>query len=267
MKLFQKILIPTDLSAVADSAVHYAIALCRNTNAQLLFFHAGKNSTEQLREHIAKLDVSSDLKSHEIKYIASDLVFNVDKIKTLVREHDISMVVMGTHGENTPLPSKIFGRNTTALIEDVGIPVIAVPANYVYKGISRIAYAADLIKLKEELEEVVTFAKHLNASVDVFHVTPVFPDIFDTEKKDVDPIIEQVKEASDFQFIKYHVEETERDNQIKKGIDNYMEEHPVDLLVLFHITRGWIDKIITPSSAIKQIAQIKVPILVFPKKV
>jgi len=263
----KKILVPTDFSETANNAVRYALAMNKNSDANFLFFHAGKTNTTELQKKISRLQNGDKPAPEKINYIAADLDFNLKLVTELVKEHNIDLIIMGTRGESTPFPAKIFGRNTAAIIEYVEVPVIAVPSDYIYKGISRIAYASDLIKLKQELETVVALAKSMNASVDVFHVTPVFPDIWEKPKKNVDPVIDEVKKEQSFPYIKYHVEETERDNQVKKGIDNYIEEHPVDLLVIFHISRSWIDRIITPSSTVKEISHIKIPILVFPKKI
>jgi nucleotide-binding universal stress UspA family protein len=262
----KKMLVPTDFSAVADNAVQYAIALGSHLDVQYIFFHAGKTSTSGLQDKINRLHNDPRFGEKQISYIAADVDFSVEKVKELIQKHQTDLIVMGTHGEHSPFPPKIFGSNTAAILEDAGVPVIAVPPEYVYKGVSRLAYAADLIKFKKELVEVVSFAKSVNASVNVFHVTPVFPDIY-SDKVNVPEIIETVKKECAFPYITFHTEETEHDNQIKKGIRNYLEEHDTDLLVLFHISRSWLDKIIAPSEAIKEIAHIKVPLMIFPKKV
>jgi nucleotide-binding universal stress UspA family protein len=262
----QKILVPTDFSSVADNAVQYAIALSKKHGGEFIFFHAGSENISKLQEHIkfAAGDPGFDLSG--AKYISADVDFTVDAVKELVATHRVSMVVMGTHGTHTPFPPKIFGSHTAAIMEEIGIPVIAVPADYIFNSVTHIAYAADLVNLRKELSTVVRFAKIYNASVNVFHVTPVYPDLYDLEKMDVNEVIEGVKTKENFPYITYHVEETEKDNQVVKGINSFIDEHFTDLLVLFHTSRSWIDKIISPSAATKEVSQIRVPVLIFPKE-
>jgi nucleotide-binding universal stress UspA family protein len=263
----QKILIPTDFSSVADNAVQYAVALAKKHGGEFIFFHAGSENLGKLQEHIKFLTSELGFNTDDAKYISADVDFTVDAVKELVATHRINMVVMGTHGTHTPFPPRIFGSHTAAIMEEIGIPVIAVPGDYIFNSITHIAYAADLVNLEKELATVVKFAKTYNASVNVFHVTPVFPDLYDLEEIDVNETIGEIRTKDNFPYITYHLEETEKDNQVVKGINNFIDEHFTDLLVLFHTSRSWIDKIISPSSSVKEISQIRVPVMIFPKEI
>jgi nucleotide-binding universal stress UspA family protein len=263
----QKILVPTDFSSVADNAVQYAVTLSKKHGGEFIFFHAGPENTGKLQDHIkfATGDLEPDISS--AKYISADVDFTVDAVKELIATHKVDMVVMGTHGTHIPFPPRIFGSHTAAIMEEIGVPVIAVPADYIFNSITHIAYATDLVNLKKELASVVRFAKVYNASVNMFHVTPVFPDFYDLDKVDVTEIIETVKAKENFPYITYHIVETEKDNQVVKGINNFIDEHFTDLLVLFHTSRSWIDKIISPSASVKEVSQIRVPVMIFPKEI
>jgi nucleotide-binding universal stress UspA family protein len=257
----KKILIPTDFSPIADRAVQYAFGLSKHHEGEYLFFHAGKASTEELQKKITHLDAYTVLKERQAHFICSDVDFSAKLMQELINEHEIDLVVMGTHGGKTPIAPMVFGSNTTALVESTSVPVIAVPAEYSFKGISKIAYASDLAKMKMELRAVVAFARSMNASVNIFHVVPVFPDL-GAEDTDVETIVESVKKEQNFPYITY-----QRDNQLASGIENYLAEHPSDLLVVFHLNRSWFDKILDPGASVREIVSISIPIMVFPKKV
>jgi nucleotide-binding universal stress UspA family protein len=262
----RRILVPTDYSSVADKAVEFAIGMSRSTTNELIFFHAGKSGTEELRKKITALAGTDDLATHHARFIVSDLDFDADVVNKLVKEYKIDMVVMGTRGDKTPLTPQVFGSNASAVIDKCEVPVIVVPPNHIYSGISQIAYATDFINFRKELGQVIEFAKTVNAAINVFHVAPVYPDL-GTEKTNALKIVEEAKQKHGFSYITYHLEEMERDNQVVKGMHQFVEEHPSDLLVIFHQDRIWIDKIINPSAAVREVIHVKLPILVFRKKV
>lgn len=259
------ILVPVDYSAVSDSAIRYSLAMARNTNSKFVFFHAGSGDMNQLKEHVQR--VSSDIAFFQSRavFVTDEDDFTVDEVLRIIEMHSIDLVIMGTHGENTPLPPKLFGSNTSALIEHVKVPVLAVPPSYIYKSITHIGYAADLAYLYEELEQVVDFAKKVSAAIEIVHVVPVFPDLSNVGPHAVNEIIERVKDKHHFPYIKYFEEKTERDNEIEKGIRNFLKKHSPDILAVFHVNRAWIDKVLDPGTSIKEVWHIKMPVIIFPK--
>jgi len=261
----KKILVPTDFSAVADNAVTYAIHIAKWHNTEFVFFHAGKTTKDKLQENIMLSPNHSDLLQHKVHYISAETDFNAELVKQLIKEYAIDLVIMGTHGSHTPITPALFGSNTAAVLEDTSVPVIVIPPSYVHKDISKIAYASDLIKLKQELITLIPFAKAVNAAIEIVHVVPVYPDLYDAEKTDVNKVIEQIKQEQNFSYIKYIKEETKFDNQVVKGIDRYLESHTPDILALFHANRNWLDKILNPSATVREVTHIKIPLLVFPK--
>ena len=259
------ILVPVDYSAVSDSAIRYSLALARNTNSTFVFFHSGSTDQNKLKEHIRNTSPDVGFFEGRVTYVTYDEDFTAAEVNKIVSTHNIDLIVMGTHGDNTPLPPKIFGSNTSAVLEQVKIPVLAVPPAFIFKGITHIAYAADLGALYEELQLVVDFAKKVSAAVEIVHVVPVFPDLSKTGPGAIDSIIEKVKEERHFPYIKYFIEKTEHDNEIEKGIRNFLKKQSPDLLALFHVNREWIDKILDPGTSIKEVWHIKMPVIIFPK--
>lgn len=262
----RRILVPTDFSAVANNAVRYAIEFSKHSPAEFFFFHAGKSSVEELQEKITALTGHTSANSpHKMHFMAVDIDFNPQVIHHLVQQNRITLIIMGTHGsELSPMP--IFGNTTTDIIEHSSIPLIAVPELYLFSEIATIAYSADLVGFEYELEVVVSFARSVNAAVDVFHITPVFPALLNHDKVNVSGIIEEVKQKKAFPYIQYHLDEMEKDNEIHKGIHEHLDEHPASLLALFHSSREWIDQILDPGIVVKEISHIRIPTIVFPKK-
>ena len=260
----KKILVPTDFSALASNAIKYALSMAKATNTELVFFHAGKNENlSKLKNEVSEIQQASV--ETEIHFIVSEKPFNANTIKEVVSANNIDLIIMGTCGEGMGISKKLIGSNTSAIIEDIGCPILAVPLDYKYKTIDKIAYASDLSNLYEEVKYVIDFGKIFNASIEIFHVTPIFPDLGNVEKKDVFKMVDEIKIKYQYPNINYYVEETPRDNQIKKGINLFIKDYHPDMVVLFHNGRSWLDKII-PSDTTSSIAsELPIPLLAFLK--
>ncbi len=261
-----KILIPTDFSKIADNAVNYALSLIRTVNGELTFFHAnvpeGDDSLTSLHKELSKSGLSN--LTPEANFISTDRLFNSATIKELHLDA-VDLIIMGTSGENKNFSERIFGTNTSEMIENLNCPVLAVPEHYRFKSIHKIGYATDLNNLNDEIVKVIEFAKPFKAAIEIFHVSPIFPDLGDTEKMDVNSSIETLKERHDYPNIHYSIEKTPRDNQVNKGIHTFLSDHDLDLLVLFHNNQEGIDRFITSSASENMIKEIKSPVLIFPK--
>jgi nucleotide-binding universal stress UspA family protein len=262
----KKIVVPTDFSEIAHNATQFAISVAKHTGAEIIFFHAdlhnGSDELRKLKEEAAKVSLSN--RSVKTEFVASDKLFNSITIKDIFKG-SIDLIVIGTSAENADISKKLFGTNTSEIIEDINCPVIAVPANYQYKGIQKIAYASDLSMLEHETAKVIDFAKHFNAAVEIFHVSPVFPDLGDVEKLDIPGKVQQLKEKHGYSTINYFVEKTPHDNQIGKGIKSLLSHHNSDLLVLFHNNREGFDRFISSSENENLVNLIKKTLLIFPK--
>jgi nucleotide-binding universal stress UspA family protein len=262
----KKILVPTDFSEIARQATQFAISVAKHTGAGLIFFHADlyseNNELRKLKEEATKVSLSNPAVKTE--FVVSDKLFNSLSIKDIFKD-SIDLIVIGTSGESADISKKLFGTNTSEIIEDINFPVIAVPGNYQYNGIQKIAYASDLSKLEHETAKVIDFAKRFNAAVEIFHVSPVFPDLGDVEKMDIPGKVQQLKEKHGYSAISYFVEKTPHDNQTGKGIKSFLSHHNSDLLVLFHNNREGLDRFISSSETEKSVSHIKTPLLIFPK--
>lgn len=264
----KKILVPTDFSAIAGNAARYALELAKVMNSEIVFFHAnehsGSDEYKRLKAEVATISALNP--SVKSEFVATDKLFNSMTITDIFRT-DIGLIVMGTSGEHAAFSKKIFGTNTSQIIENMNCPVIAVPDGYAYSDIKNIAYASDLNRLEEEIILVIDFARRFNADVQVFHVSPVFPDLGDVEKIDAQSKIEALKQQHGYPAMSYSVEKTTNDNQINKGIVKFLSHHAADLLILFHNNREGIDKFFSSSTAEKAITHIKTPLLIFPKSI
>lgn len=259
----KRVLIPTDFSGISDNAIEYAHELSKDHVQEVVLLHA----EAKLGEEFIKLnkEVNRLFEKFRVEIINTEKPFNAAMVNEIVRDKFIDFIIMGTSGDEGSFGKKIFGNHTSSIIDDLKCPLIAVPPHYKNKGISKIGYASDFTDLDKEMKEVIAFAKLFNATVEVLHVVPVYPDLYDTEKINAEVLLEEIKIREAYPKIEYVVEETFGDNQIRKGIEQFTEHTHPDLMVMFHQKREGIDKLFASSATERLITHLEVPLLVFSK--
>lgn len=259
----KRVLIPTDFSSISDNAIEYAHELSNDIVQEVVILHANA----KIGDEFIKLnkEVNRLFEKFRVEIINTEKPFNSEMINEIVRDKFIDFMIMGTSGDEGSLGKKIFGSNTSSIIDDLKCPLIAVPPHYKNKGISTIGYASDFTDLDKEMKEVIAFAKMFNASVEVLHVVPVYPDIYDTEKINIEVLLDEIKIREAYPKIDYVREETFGDNQIRKGIELFTEHTHPDLMVMFHEKREGIDKLFAASATERVLTHLEVPLLVLSK--
>ncbi|MEQ8323470.1 MAG: universal stress protein [Vicingaceae bacterium] len=188
----KKILIASDFSSNADSAIEYGLKLAQVFNAKVYLFnsfvtvpaigidggpgvmsetviHAGIESHREKMESILS-DLSEDLtKGLHIEIVIGDgdPVINICEY---AKDQAIDLVLMGTKGESR-LEEILFGSTTVEVMKECRCPVIAIPHNSTFYGIKKIVYASDLEEKDiAVIEHLCSFAKFFDSDVVVFHV-------------------------------------------------------------------------------------------------
>lgn len=185
MGITKKILFPTDFSQVAENAFLYALSLAEQTKAEIKVIHVvpvfepeDKNVQIHPFMKTANLELErSELKNFEkeqerLKQVVTALnkehlhleyVFlkgNLqDVIFDLAESQRIDMIIIGTSGANT-IDKKLFGSNTINIINNVDIPVMAIPAKAKFTSISN--YSTAVMLEPGELSAIRKIAGYLS---------------------------------------------------------------------------------------------------------
>jgi nucleotide-binding universal stress UspA family protein len=263
----KKLLVPTDFSTVANNAVHYALALAKIFKSEVIIFHALAKDEKDLHHLRDGVDKFTRLEAGmKINFVSSHKHFSSITINEFVSSHKIDFIVMGTSGDDAPFEKTLFGKETAEIAEHASCPVIAVPGQCKFAAIKNIAYACDLNFIDKEVGTVIQFAKKLHAYIDLFHVTPVFPDIGNTEKINMRDKLAEIKENFKYNSIHYSLERTDDDNEIVEGINSFLDECKADMLVMFHHHDTVFEEFISTSHTAEIIEDLKIPLLIFPRK-
>ncbi|MBL0340770.1 MAG: universal stress protein [Bacteroidetes bacterium] len=182
-----KILVTTDFSTNSKAGLRFAIQLASQHQFELTFLHSyyiikptswsdatfatyKKREEDKIQNKLNRFvtDVYKRMGvvPGTIKCIIKSSVFTDSNIREYAAENKFSYICISTRGAGKL--KKIFGTNTSSLINQSHTPVISVPPHYRTTKIKSILYASDLVSLENELKKVVAFAKPLSAKWNCF---------------------------------------------------------------------------------------------------
>jgi len=173
------ILVPTDFTEVAHTAINHAVELAKTINTSVVILHVVKGESE--------ISVANDKLEDELKLaksIEGDVevsklvkVGNIfDDIGDAADEVNASLIVMGTHGASGW--QRITGSNALKVITNSKVPFVVVQKQVMKEsGYDCIIAHLDLHnETKQKLEIVADMAKYFDSEVHI--VTPKETDEF-----------------------------------------------------------------------------------------
>lgn len=275
----EKILVTTDFSTNSKAGMRFAIQLASQQKFELTFFYSyyvmkpvswsdaafANYEKEEAVKIQKKLDqfVVSVYKgigkvAKNIKCVISSSVFTNSNITEYAFANKFSFICISTRGAGKL--KKIFGTNTSNLINNSTVPVIAVPHTYRTKRITSILYASDLVTLENELKKVVDFAKPLKAKVELLHFH--YPAEIASKKKMMNEAVKKFSKHN----IRLHLEDINLVESLISNIESTIRKSKPSILIMFtQQNRSFFDRIFLSSNSAEYSFNAKVPLLVFNK--
>ena len=270
----QSILVPTDFSDNALPAMRMAISLADKADLRLIFLHVADpikpGDAEAKIAQIAKAKLTETVEElyadMQLPFFPEKVEFEV-RISFLIHESIIEasngqadLIIMGTRGASG-VKRVLMGSNAVGVIEKSNCPVLTIPVGYEVKPVRTVAYASDLVKIEEEMPQIISFARVFEAQVDVFHVFPVHPHEIDIEHLDNHLFLENLKTVYHYEKINLHFVNTGKENRLAEGIEIYIKCYKPDVVATVMKKRGWLDKILDSSKTEELVFQSKIPLL------
>ena len=270
----KRIVVPTDFSASATSAMNYAVEMAKDIGAAIHLYHVyqvpvavsdvpvvivsveelKKNAEEQLQYLKKGLEHITSDKPVTVTTEAT-MGNTVDELEELCKRLHPFMVVMGSRG-STGMERILFGSTTLTAIKHLTCPVIVVPPGSNYKGIKKVGFACDFRKVIETtpthyIEELVKLfgaSLHvLNVDYENKHFKPETPEeslYLHTLLKDLNP--------------QYHFIE---EKDIEDGINKFAEENNLDLVITIPKKHKLLDGLFRKSSTRQLVFESHIPVL------
>lgn len=275
------ILIPSDFSSNAVSALRYSIHLSRQLNAKLVVYHCSymtglampsaapqpvvdsmimedeENKQEQLEQQVK--EIYNSLGITEVPSATKVVVeFNpmvVEAIIEFAQKENADIIVTGTHGASG-LKKLLFGSNTSSLVSKSPVPVLAIPEGYTGQSLNSICFCSDLENIKEELGRLTALIGSLHAEIEILH--------FDYGK---DPQQQLIKKAKDLvnnsanQKVKLTIQKGNIEISLVEQIKNYLGTHRPDCILMFTHERSFWDKLFIGSKTEDMSTSLTIPLL------
>ena len=271
------ILVPTDFSDGAFNALGYAIRLAELLDYSIQVVHAysmpptgsavmvditeilEKNALEELellKRKVEKINLPNVTITYKPLHGSV-----VEVINRMSRTEGIEFVVMGTQGASG-ITEKWLGTNAASAAKNVEDPLMIVPSNHVFKNIGHILFATDLKVTENDkhLRFLATLTSKSNAKLDFLHIRKHSEESDDDKigkfRNQLDRIFGEGKTRITYLF----------DNEVNEGIQDGIETHNPDVLVVVRHAYGFFEGLFRSSVSRKLISESALPILVLQDK-
>lgn len=251
------ILLPTDFSDNAWSAIVYALKLYANENCTFYLLNSCKPegssmsimtnklltvmkdaAKTQLLEikRMARIADANEKHSFEIILSTESLI---DAINRSTITHNIDLVAMGTKGASKA-KELFFGSNTVTVLKKIkSCPVLAVPDEFIFVAPKQIAFPTDYNRMYDDnvLKPLKKLSKLNNSKIRILHIQ---------EKKELSEAqnlnIEKLNEnLADFQHSFHWIPDYGKKASV---IIDFIEELQINILVMVNYKHSFIETII-----------------------
>lgn len=271
-----KILLPTDFSKLSKVAVHYAVKLAKEINAEIILLHvvyiAAPSRTQAALKANQILDAMVDNAKQDFAYLINEIKEEItekinisykivkgfpveDVVETFALNNNIDFIIMGIKGVSG-LTKVLIGSNATAVIGNSSVPVITVPEHARFNNIRTIVYPSDMLALNKEVKTLIQFAQLFNSTVHILHI------VSPNSKKKIDKtkIKNDLINKFDYKQISVHV--SINDNIIE-AIDEYVADMKADILAMFTNGPTFFEKLFGKSVTREMAFHIWTPMLTY----
>lgn len=284
----KKFLIPVDFSEYSNKAIDLAISLAE-AGTELRLLHAyfdpyneivpdiempmmdvgGKEElltsmeneaakkmdklSERYREKLDSLNMQDIVLSHELKRGIPQ-----DMIQLATEEFQPNIVIMGTRGLDDSARA-IMGSVTAGVIEDLEVPVLAVPEESNTKELNKVLYASDFDKADiDALSKLILIFKGKKVNIHCVHFC------IDTYADDMKVLMDDIHEQLNYgEFAgNVHFDIVECKN-LENGMEEYIQQHNIDLVAMTTHKRNFFSRLFSPSHTKKMLYHTHIPLLAF----
>ncbi|WP_291113669.1 universal stress protein [Flavobacterium sp. UBA6135] len=282
----KKILFLTDFSNVAKNAFIYALSLAEKMNAEVHILHIvpiveTKDPAELKNVHpLAKIfnDTLEDeewgrfkAEARKLEKIAQDnnklkiqVEFHFEKgifldtITDYIYEKAIDIVVMGTSGANT-IDKKLFGSNTSKLINHIDIPFLAVPEKAVFVAMNKVTIAVMLNTNEHSIIlQLLENSLKYNYRFNCVHVVESEKMAAQAENK---KRIWLENIGNDNLIV-----DTVVDTDVEKGLENYIAHNGTDILCIIHRNLPYLQRLFKLNHSNRLLQNSKTALLIYNNK-
>lgn len=266
----KSILVATDFSNNANNALNYANAFAEATQHKLILLNVYQPSVGQynaihgiIAEETALAQAYNfkKLKASARKLLtvgAEEHVLTgntIDEILNTSKKRRCNFIIMGTHGASG-LKKAFIGSNTTKVIANAEVPVLAIPPRFRFNKIETIVYASDLKNTLNELKAIIPIAKLLNASIEIVSLKYNW-DHNEIQKSELEKRINRLS----FKNIQLVERKATIEKTMTEQLKAYLQKRKPSMLAMFPEDKSWFEKLFNSSKTEELAYELKIPLL------
>ncbi len=232
MKDVYKILVPTDFTSVAKTALNHAIKIAEIMNGEIVLLHVVERDTKSEDARV-KLDpiaesVSKDYNIPTVgKVVTGNIFEDIDKVADY---EGARLIIMGTHGRKGI--QHITGSHAMKVITSSTIPFLIVQDKIVPEAYQNIVFPIDFrAETKQKISLTASMASQLGAKVHIF--AEYDDDKFDKQK--IENNVTYTKKFFSKNSIDYVVEKADGKGDFVKQIIRYSASINADFITVLNL--------------------------------
>lgn len=277
----KNILLPTDFSDHANNAFNYALQLANKFGVKLYVLysymppvlssvHAGQpemittvyQEIESSKNEYASRKFNhllDEAKKNQIDASNVFLLFEhgtvLGSVRKVIAEEDVSLVVMGIHGAGHS--NEVMGSNTSSVIRNIQLPILAIPKNATYKPIEKIGFTT-IFKEKDlpALQQIVEIGAMVGAKIYCINVE-------DSATKTTDVLLHAENWSKSFKDKDLQFEFLTKENSVEETVNAYIMDNKLDILAIVRRNRNFFERLMSSSLSNKLTFHAEIPIFVF----
>ena len=277
----KSILLPTDFSNNSLNAIKYAVSIFKDVSCNFYLLNVQKASSfisddmmvmsasttiyetlisaakKSIENIIQKIEAKYNNEKHHFHSIV-DYDNLIDSINQTSKIRNIDLIIMGTKGASG-LKKVLFGSNTVHVMQRCHVPVLAIPDNYKFTGLSKVAFSTNHLSPNtlEDLGPLKELFMLYDFDLDILHLIEednAYYKVFNNESFF----------KANFNNVK-HQYFTTNSETILDAVQNYIAENNIEMLAIMNKKHAFLQRLFK-NYLVKTIAfKVEVPFLVMPK--
>lgn len=254
-------LVPIDFSDASLNAADYALNLAKDLNAIVTIIHCYTPhiSDSPIQDDQDKLErvrgiFESIIEVFESEYKQKDLSAPIINAEFLTgfpgeliiekAEKENATIIMANAGAGN-MTKKLFGSVSTSVTMNSKRPVLIIPSDIMYGGINEVAYAMNEIEVDAKvIHQIIDFIKTSYARINLVHV----------DNKEYNGTGFELNRLYKSNYPKSLITMKNIIHEdIAKGLNEFVANNEIDLLILTHTKKNILESIFTKSVS-KEIA-------------
>jgi nucleotide-binding universal stress UspA family protein len=257
------ILVPTDFTAVADSAIDHAIEIARLFNHKICLLHIVARKTPKIIVD-KKLNQMCRIAAGYSKRSGIQITYRIeegsifDQISNTANKLNAEFIVMGIHGKQGV--QHITGSYAYKVVCSSSIPVMVVKKKHHHVGYNNIVVPVDFThESTQKLNQAIKFAKYFDSMIHIIGVISSRSSVYKIKKE---ALLKNITDYMAIAGVKVRAEVL-----IKPGSDihdevlKYADEIDADLIMIVTEKGGKIAEVFGRNDAEQIIDKADMPVL------